>query len=488
KWGNNEASQGSVNMSLVDKQLNYAQLNNPLAIVPGSSPSTTWNKVPMDARMHNLIWGSGATGGNQQPGWVNSLISSAAGGNATAKTNLYNAIVNRINYYVGTNGNRSQKYSEIDVLNEALNNPSYWNIFNPTTSAPGSVTVATIYKNVLDALAATGSNARTYLNEYNVLQFSPSTISSSGVESGSDAYANWYRNEVEAVNNRGHTDFGENVVTGIGMQMYASTTTLPSPATMEKALQNLSVEGLPLTMAEFGLASGTTKAQSQAQGPGILDNALRMIYGTPNATTFMIWGWWDVTGSSSGYPVAAMLDNTSGTGNNTVVTPIGLKWEQLMALWSTHTTVTPDADGNLSFTGYYGTYNLSVGNTVYAVVDHEKGAAPVLWVKGDYNMNGELDNADLQAMLQALKSLSTFQTSMASTEFHALFDVNDDGVVNAADVSAIESLLASGIQAGNGIFGGGGSLSSVPEPARAVFAAICFGLRWCAVGHRRRSV
>jgi hypothetical protein len=256
---------------------------------------------------------------------------------------------------------------------------------------------------------------------------------------------------------------------------------------MEKALQNLSVEGLPLTMAEFGLASGTTMAQSQAQGPGILDNALRMIYGTPNATTFMIWGWWDVTGSSSGYPVAAMLDNTSGTGNNTVVTPIGLKWEQLMAAWSTHTTSIPDANGNLSFTGYYGTYNLSVGNTVYAVVDYEKGAAPVMWVKGDYNMNGKLDNGDLQAMLQALKSLSTFQTSMASTEYDALFDVNDDGVVNTSDISAIESLLTSGIQAGNGIFGGGGSFAAVPEPASAVLAAISFGLVMFGVRRRRRT-
>lgn len=35
-----------------------------------------------------------------------------AGGNLTAKTNLRNAIDSRINYYVGTNGNRSTKYVE----------------------------------------------------------------------------------------------------------------------------------------------------------------------------------------------------------------------------------------------------------------------------------------------------------------------------------------------------------------------------------------
>jgi hypothetical protein len=48
-------------------------------------------------------------------------------------------------------------------------------------------------------------------------------------------------------------------------------------------------------------------------------------------------------------------------------------------------------------------------------------------------------------------------------------------VVNAADIATMEMLLASGIQAGDGIFGGD-SLAAVPETTSAVLAAISLGL------------
>ena len=96
----------SPTMGHVDTILNYAQSHN------------------MNVRMHNLIWG------NQQPTWVNTLITNAQSSNPTiagpAKANLMNAIANRIAYYVGdgdadmNDGDRAQKYLEIDVLNEAL--------------------------------------------------------------------------------------------------------------------------------------------------------------------------------------------------------------------------------------------------------------------------------------------------------------------------------------------------------------------------------
>ena len=63
------------------------------------------------------------------------------------------AITKRIAYYVGdgdgdtSDGDRSQRYSELDVLNEALREGTYWKIFR----AQG---VAQIYKNVQDAVTA----------------------------------------------------------------------------------------------------------------------------------------------------------------------------------------------------------------------------------------------------------------------------------------------------------------------------------------------
>ena len=106
KWQPNEDTQNVPTMGHVDTILNYAQSNN------------------MNVRMHNLIWGT------QQPAWVNTLITNAQSSNPAvsgpAKTNLMNAIVNRIKYYVGdgdndvNDGDRARKYFEIDVLNEAL--------------------------------------------------------------------------------------------------------------------------------------------------------------------------------------------------------------------------------------------------------------------------------------------------------------------------------------------------------------------------------
>src|SRR5262249_275193 len=183
--------QGNVTMQLVDTQLAYAQAHN--------------QKV----RMHNLIWGS-----TQQPSWVNTLINSALAGDSTAKTNLSSAITSRINYYVGGtnagNAERSSKYIQVDGLNEALHAPTYWPIY-------GASGIAAIYNQMLTAAAQAGNpNLRTLTNEYNVLQFSPltltkpstnfgigGTLNPNATASGSDPYANWYRDQVDQLNNAG---------------------------------------------------------------------------------------------------------------------------------------------------------------------------------------------------------------------------------------------------------------------------------------------
>jgi GH35 family endo-1,4-beta-xylanase len=376
KWANNEPAQGNLTMQLVDRQLAYAQAHN------------------MRARMHNLIWGSGTLSGNQQPGWVNTLISSAAGGNADSKTSLRNAIGSRINYYVGTSGNRSQKYIEIDVHNEALWNPSYWNIFNPATAGASTLSIASIFNDVAAAATSAGNpNLRLYLNEFNVVQFSPASINSSGVGSGSDQYANWYRNEVEAVRNAG------GAVSGIGMQEYVNLTATGSnahsAATIQKALQNLSVEHLALTMAEYGHASGTTSANAQSLGPQAMDDAVRMFYGNPLATTFMVWGWWDTSGNT---PPAQMIVTTPGAASYTL-TALGQKWVSLMNEFSTHTTGTVDANSAIQFNGFYGDYNigsqsgfsnltLAKGTSQYAL----QLAAPPKWFFWNTGNSGNWSN------------------------------------------------------------------------------------------------
>ena len=215
KWSNNEPFQNFTTMSYVDTLLTYAHTNN------------------MNVRMHNLIWG------NQQPTWVNTLLTNAQSANPTtaanAKSQLMTAIANRITYYIGTSGDRSDKYQELDVLNEALRTPPYWKIF-------GASGIAQIYNMAANAAAAAGNpNLRLYTNEYNVLQFS--TNPTTGVQ---DPYANWYRQNVEDIQN---ALAGKPTVSGIGIQYYAdSTLANHSPARIMQTLENLSVTGLPLSL------------------------------------------------------------------------------------------------------------------------------------------------------------------------------------------------------------------------------------------------
>jgi GH35 family endo-1,4-beta-xylanase len=384
KWSSDEASQGNVTMQLVDEQLAYAKSHN------------------LGVRMHNLLWGQ-----QQQPNFANTLVNTALGGGsgaATAKTNLSNAITSRIGYYVsgtssstsgsthyGTGDPRGADYSQVDVLNEALHSPTYWTVYGPSG-------LAQIFNQVLTAGAAAGNpNLKAMTNEFNVLQYSPATItpptnlSSSNpnaTESGSDPYANYYRNEVEAINNAGFAapnHFQHNVVNEIGMELYSDVNVTGanklSTATMQAALQNLSVEGLPISMNEFGMSSATN---SQTLGSAALDNAMRMMYGNPQANTFMIWGWWNTSGNTA---PAQLIVTQNGAGNYTL-TAMGQQWVTDMNAFTTPTkTLTVNPDGTVNFNGFYGDYtvtingqnydlNLVKGQTQYSLVPEP--ASPVL--------------------------------------------------------------------------------------------------------------
>src|SRR5262249_14147998 len=154
-------------------------------------------------------------------------------------------ITNRIGYYLsggssssnvvngktvkyGTGDIRATDFSEIAALNEGLNNPAYWNTFPNSTVAGGTTPIGSTdsicHRGAQDAAAAGNPNLKLLTNEYNVLQFSPQSISTAGAESGSDPYANWYRNEVESINNGGVQDFNSKVVNEIGMELYANVT------------------------------------------------------------------------------------------------------------------------------------------------------------------------------------------------------------------------------------------------------------------------
>ena len=204
------------------------------------------------------------------------------GTDPNAASDLRNEIGQRIDYYVGTGtaSDRAQKYSELDVYNESYHtgeNPSlpsslkhnYWNVY-------GAAGIADIYREARDTIAASGANTKLYVNEYRAL--------------GGTDYANWYMQHIEELRHAATTaGYGE-VLGGIGLQDYVSS---PQDAgNVMSALQNLSVQGLPLTLTEFGVQSNV----SQTTAANILGDTLRLVFGSPDATGFFIWGFHQESG------------------------------------------------------------------------------------------------------------------------------------------------------------------------------------------------
>ena len=72
-----------------------------------------------------------------------------------------------------------------------------------------------------------------------------------------------------------------------------------------RSSQNLSVTGLPISLTEFGVQTGGSTTTAQAAT--YLTETMRMVFGTPNATTFDIWGFWanDIWSQA---PLAALMD------------------------------------------------------------------------------------------------------------------------------------------------------------------------------------
>ncbi len=329
KWTYNEANRDVVTMAAVDRFFSYAEQHG------------------LDVRVHNMLWGN-----SQQPNWATALMTTALGTDpvaaAAAKAELRAEISERIDHYVGdsdgnpNDGDRARRYVEMDLLNEHDHQAHYWNAY-------GAAGIADIFTEAGVAVSAAGSQARLYLNEYNVFQWG-------------DSYGNWYREDVDAIKAAG------GAIGGIGIQYYPSATSnsaaIHSPVRMQQVLQGLSVAGLPLSLTEFGVsaANGTTFEQAGTY----MTDTMRMVFGTPQATTFMMWGFatndvWDQA------PMAALMDATTGQP-----TAVGLQYQALMNQWKTNVTVPVAADGTVDFTGFYGDYDVTIGNDIYSL-SLEKG-------------------------------------------------------------------------------------------------------------------
>jgi GH35 family endo-1,4-beta-xylanase len=469
KWSFTEPTQGQVNMTAVDRLLNFAQAHN------------------MRARLHTMVWG------NQNPTWVldtstnapvgTGVLAQAISGNTAP---YIAAINNRINYYVGTGAasDRALKYQELDVHNEELHAIGPWSVL-------GASGEASIFKTAADRVAADGANTRLYLNEYNILQSAPKSVRIptpsdgsaypySGVadySTGSDAYANYYRQNIDDIQNAATAAGYGPVVSGVGSQYYVGAGA--SSDSVMKALQNLAVTGLPMSLTEFGVAGSI----DQATASTYMEEAMRMVFGNPSATTFMYWGFWagatDTASEGGSVLVNTTWKNPDGSWN---LTPVGTRYEWLFGLgsdatkggtnaspWTTDVTLPVGADGTVDLTGFYGDYTVTVdGKTVPLSLLKATSAYSLTVPVGDYNSDGVVNAADYTVWRDTLGS---------STDLRA--DGNGDGMIDAPDYDAWVARF------GNVYSGGAGSAAAVPEPnTMALVIAGGFALAFC---RRRRN-
>jgi len=324
KWTYNERMRDSITLDYLDSLMEFAARNN------------------KRLRMHGVLWDV------DEPDWVNALQDTAINGTSQAerdavKSDLRAKISERIRYFVR---DRAQLYYELDVINEAVHRPVYYQIY-------GLKDVAGIYNEVKAAVRAAGASTRIIPNEYDVLQ------GSRGVK---DPYANWYRKHVEALRN------ASGAVDRIGIQYYAVDGGPPrirtphSPSRIAQVLHNLATTNLPLSVTEFGVQRfGAPTPQRAAD---ILAETLRLCFGHEKMTTFINWGFWP-SRMWSAAPAAALVDV------NWNITPAGMVWQQLtgmrnwavanLPMWTTDVSLITDAQGRVNFVGFYGDYEIIFG-------------------------------------------------------------------------------------------------------------------------------
>ena len=101
---------------------------------------------------------------------------------------------------------------------------------------------------------------------------------------------------------------------------------------------------------------------------------------------------------------------------------------------------------------------------------------PGLFVLGDFNRDGQLSAADIQAMLGALADLNAYKSAkgLSAEALVLLGDLNGDHHVNNGDIQALLDGLKNG-----------GIITPIPEPSTFLLASLSlFGLVGCV---RRRQ-
>jgi hypothetical protein len=122
--------------------------------------------------------------------------------------------------------------------------------------------------------------------------------------------------------------------------------------------------------------------------------------------------------------------------------------------------------GGGSFTGTFELQNPNPQNILQPAI-----------TPGDFNLDGQVNVADVSAMLTAMSDVTAFKGSVSDSDFTMLGNFDTDSIVTNKDVEGLIVSLANST--------GGGSLSAVPEPS--TWALFTLGGLAIAASARRRT-
>jgi hypothetical protein len=387
----------------------------------------------MHSRLHAMLFEY------SDPSWVTSLKTAAAGGSATAKSSLTDAIASRNGYYVG---NKNSQYNEIDLYNESYTSgetggsDTYWNLY-------GANGIADFYHNAAQSAAGAGYQPKLFVNDGDALS--------------DPQFANGYIRNIESLRQAAVSKGYGDVVGGIGLQFYEKSLRADLAARFMANLQNLNVQGLPTELTEFGTFSSVTPDDSAA----ILRQAMRLIFGNPSSTGFINWDWTKEDGGGDQWaPNAALYTVSTAEWNDFSLTPAGKVWQDTLGIadwdgnpdngWNTQLTATVGADGKIRFNGYYGDYEFSVGGKTFGLT-LTKGTTNYSYLSGDYDHDGNVSAADY----------SIWRNSFGQRGIALPADGNGDGIVDRGDYALWKTNFDSTA------VGAAGNVALVPEHSTA---------------------
>jgi hypothetical protein len=181
-------------------------------------------------------------------------------------------------------------------------------------------------------------------------------------------------------------------------------------------------------------------------------------------------GTWKIDGSG----LINVFDTTSNGYRSTSFHTIPTQWNKYSLFVNTNTNTyaflfndqlyfAPHPLPFLNSMFYVDGINLRALGTLTSYVDNVTVSA-ITPQRGDFNPDNQVNAADISAMEQALTNLSGYKAAFGLTDASLLTiaDVNVDGNITNADLQALINQLK----------GGGGAVSSIPEPSSLLLLVV----------------